>query len=432
MTWDDVLVDGVDTIDAARWNGTITEIKTKSVSTHTHLEFSLYTTSDNWYIYVVGSTYYAKNLNTGTIDYSGADFSTIMNTVIGMMPQGGFIKIGTGTFIVTTAISTECKSIIIEGSGWGGGDSPELNPGTLIISDTTGAFYLFTFGDTSESVRGAGIRNCMIMNNPANTECLGAVHLLNMRHSFAEHCLIYGFELGNPTAMKAICIDGTYARYPGGLFNRVLHNHIYFADVGVFLGNQANYCTIENNEFIGSGTAAATAIKFDGTGATIASPYGCKINGNRIYNFSFTASRGVWVSAAIASSGRHTFINNEFSVCYINVEVTSGTDIGDCAFIGNILGAAGSSIFTDNGNVKSKMVHNKGYITDNSGAVSKADGATVTHGLATTPTAVNVNASVANEFVSVTALSSTTFTVAIKKHDGSAGTSQTIYWRAWI
>jgi hypothetical protein len=63
-------------------------------------------------------------------------------------------------------------------------------------------------------------------------------------------------------------------------------------------------------------------------------------------------------------------------------------------------------------------------------AASTADGGTITHGLITTPTSVRCVGSVANEFVSVTATSSTTFTVAIKKHDSTAGTSQTIYWEA--
>lgn len=62
------------------------------------------------------------------------------------------------------------------------------------------------------------------------------------------------------------------------------------------------------------------------------------------------------------------------------------------------------------------------------GATSVADGGTVTHGHPITPTSVRVTPSTTGEFVSVTAISSTTFTVAIKKHDNSAGTTQTVYW----
>lgn len=73
---------------------------------------------------------------------------------------------------------------------------------------------------------------------------------------------------------------------------------------------------------------------------------------------------------------------------------------------------------------------NVGYVTSASGATSVADGGTITHGLATTPTKVRATASTSGEFVSVTALGSSTFTVAIKKYDGTAGTTQTVYWQA--
>jgi hypothetical protein len=59
------------------------------------------------------------------------------------------------------------------------------------------------------------------------------------------------------------------------------------------------------------------------------------------------------------------------------------------------------------------------------------DGATVNHGLPETPLGVIVTPTVASEFASVTAKGATTFTVALKKHDNSAGTSQTIHWEAW-
>ncbi len=64
------------------------------------------------------------------------------------------------------------------------------------------------------------------------------------------------------------------------------------------------------------------------------------------------------------------------------------------------------------------------------GATSVADGGTITHGLGTTPDVVLCTASTTGEFVSVTAKGATTFTVAIKKHDNTAGTTQTVNWMA--
>lgn len=64
------------------------------------------------------------------------------------------------------------------------------------------------------------------------------------------------------------------------------------------------------------------------------------------------------------------------------------------------------------------------------GATSVADGGTVTHGLSSTPARVNVTPTITGEFVSVTAVGASTFTLAIKKFDNSAGTTQTVYWEA--
>jgi hypothetical protein len=61
---------------------------------------------------------------------------------------------------------------------------------------------------------------------------------------------------------------------------------------------------------------------------------------------------------------------------------------------------------------------------------SVADGGTITHGAGDRPTAVLCTTSTAQEMCSITAMGTTTFTVAIKKYDGSAGTTQTIYWLA--
>lgn len=61
-------------------------------------------------------------------------------------------------------------------------------------------------------------------------------------------------------------------------------------------------------------------------------------------------------------------------------------------------------------------------------SVTISDGGTIAHGMGSTLTAVFCSATVAGEFASVTGLSATNITVAIKKHDNSAGTPQYLYW----
>ncbi len=71
------------------------------------------------------------------------------------------------------------------------------------------------------------------------------------------------------------------------------------------------------------------------------------------------------------------------------------------------------------------------YVRSNSGiATNVADGGTIAHGLIDTPSSVTVTGSVAGEIVTVSGIDGTNITVDIKDNDGSAGTTQTIYWKA--
>lgn len=90
-------------------------------------------------------------------------------------------------------------------------------------------------------------------------------------------------------------------------------------------------------------------------------------------------------------------------------------------------------VFTKNsGDLHRDITYSTKYQNALGAQASATDGSTVSHGLVTTPTNVRVTASVAGEFVSVTALGGSTFTIAIKKHDNTAGTSQTVYWEATV
>jgi len=73
---------------------------------------------------------------------------------------------------------------------------------------------------------------------------------------------------------------------------------------------------------------------------------------------------------------------------------------------------------------------NKVTVARNAGLTAVADGGTITHNLPFTPTRVLLTATIAGEFATLTTFSSTTFTVAIKKHDGTAGTTQPVSWIA--
>lgn len=97
----------------------------------------------------------------------------------------------------------------------------------------------------------------------------------------------------------------------------------------------------------------------------------------------------------------------------------------------NVRGNGTQGVLVGGGvNANGKVRDNIGWVTMNRGATSVADGGTITHGLSTTPTNVVLTPSVSGEMASTTALGATNFTVAIKKHDGTAGTTATVYWQA--
>lgn len=160
---------------------------------------------------------------------------------------------------------------------------------------------------------------------------------------------------------------------------------------------------------------------------------------------------GGWAMGISVFTASHiTFLNNIFDDCPGSaVDFDAGTS-SYISFIGNRFLAPGglttiaiqkevahtftpaTNVFRDNFHPGLTLYFQAPTRHTAQGATeSVADGGTVTHGLGYTPTAVNATGSVAGEIVTVTAKSGSTFTVAIKKLDGTAGTAQTIYWTVW-
>lgn len=187
---------------------------------------------------------------------------------------------------------------------------------------------------------------------------------------------------------------------------------------GIFLGSglQArcfgNHCELNGTDGINVGGKQSQIfgnVCLSNTSDGIAFDYGDDnvISGNVCMS---NGAYGIYSSVA----------NSERNVVTANV-VRSNTS-------GQISIAGGQSAGNEN-----LVYRNSGYVTERSGAAATvADGGTITHGLAATPTNIRCTPSVAGEMIAVTATSSTTFTVAIKKHDGTAGTTQTVYWEAEV
>jgi hypothetical protein len=107
--------------------------------------------------------------------------------------------------------------------------------------------------------------------------------------------------------------------------------------------------------------------------------------------------------------------------------VTGPIRFDHCEFVGY------PTVFSVTGDWDYAVRNSGSYVTENGGAATNvADGGTISHGLAATPTFVQVTPTVAGEMASVTAVGASNFTVAIKNRYGNPGTPQTIYWRAWV
>jgi hypothetical protein len=155
--------------------------------------------------------------------------------------------------------------------------------------------------------------------------------------------------------------------------------------------------TISNNQILNSGLESAgtyDGIQVNGTAMTV--------TGNGIRNASGTMS--ACIREAVGANGNVITDNPVANATTLIVKVGATTLVRD----------------------------NPGYVTEQYGATSVADGGTITHGLATTPTSVIVTPSLASTVLGVTALGATTFTVAVKNDSGGAGTTQTVYWNAKV
>jgi hypothetical protein len=217
------------------------------------------------------------------------------------------------------------------------------------------------------------------------------------------------------------------------------------------LGTSCDFCTVTGNVVM-NGYANFNAFLID-------SSYGTTLTGNIVYSVSNVGFIGIKLNTVrrvtitgneiyIAGTSANNYgiydagtsqevlicnniITSESSYSYYGIYIT--TSLTDSHIVFNeIRNCTGTPVYA--GAISNGLIfRNLGYKNYAEGATaSVADGGTISHGLAATPTGVVAQCVTSGEFVSVTAKAASTFTVAIKKHDNTAGTTQTIYWYAWI
>ena len=208
----------------------------------------------------------------------------------------------------------------------------------------------------------------------------------------------------------------------------VVGNHIYGGGRGG-VRNVGPDAIIANNVFHNCGQFPSNPLSH---GCLVINESGVKIIGNKFLiddDYSTTRPRHI-----IWCYGDNITITDNVipraSGTYASIKAPGNNN----RIVGNTLpskdGAYTPLLLGGTGNI---IRDNYGYVTETSGAAaSTADGGTIAHGCAAAPTKVTLTGSVAGEIVTVTSIDATNITVAIKKPDNSAGTTQTVYWRAEV
>jgi hypothetical protein len=80
------------------------------------IEPGSFTETASYVIWTDGATIYAKNGETGAIDFSGSDASTVIQSAINALPSGGKVLVKAGTYILTKAVQLYSNTVL-EGEG---------------------------------------------------------------------------------------------------------------------------------------------------------------------------------------------------------------------------------------------------------------------------------------------------------------------------
>jgi hypothetical protein len=407
----------------------------------------------DFFITKSGATYKAFNGKTGIMQFSGSEFATVVNSCINTFTYEGTIQLDRGEFdtsIAAPSIDFNGKSIHLKGRGVGI-SNPWVKWGTMIKAAWGQTDYVIKNSNVVDTMYSASIEDIYINGNSRH-DCPGAISLTNSWFGVIRNVGITAFvrnvsvDASNATG---ITFSDTSGVGNGCYYNTVENVYIQNCTIGINFGLLANACTVIGGFIRGTNTANTQygIIEDDADTITIiATDISGFVEANSIALYLKATS--IWSSQIKVIAGRfeqntkHVVIDHDggwakFIGCNFVGSTVHGTFTianggGYNYFIGCNIDVL--SVVTDSctGAAISKFVDNYGHITYNHGTTGViADGAAVTHGLYSTVLGAVATGSVAGEFVSVTTLDTDHFHVAIKKHDGGAGTNQVVYWAAW-
>jgi hypothetical protein len=413
----------------------------------------------------------------GTILLSEGTFSisTVMTnpfvsglTLKGMGGDVTVLQLATGAnsrFIThstaVTNVTLEGLTIDLNGSNQSDGTARDDRTGLHLINVT--GFQLLN--STVKNCRhGAAVRisicdyaliqGCRFQDNGVSGAAFACDHTF-CRNS--THYRVLGSSFLNAT--------DTGTAQDGVVYSTVTGNTYENNDIGVTLANSATegasagaacaYNAIVGNTIEGRGASDdSSGIKISnfgnttGTNIKMASVMGntitncdrgmwvehidrCVISGNVIDSLAGANKQAILLSTSGAMSNTNITDNIIDATGGTAFRVSGGTTT-NITIANNNITAASTYI---NGTITSggKIYNNRGYITENGGTASVANAGTISHGLSTTPTKYSLTPTVSGRVAAVTAVSSTTLTIAlVDNSDAAVAVAENVVWYAEV
>jgi hypothetical protein len=412
-----------------------------------------------YYVYKVGSNYYAVNKGTSGITTSGSEFGSVVNACINTFTTTGEVELGPGEFVMTTVpIDIAGKSINLHGQGAGNGNL-WTNWGTAIRCGS--GFTDFCVKNTSSVNALQSIKiSDIYFNGNGYHGPLGAIYLSDSWNGRIVNCAFTSFRknvLDDGGTINATAIFLEERNHDVGCYYNIIDNPYMSSNtIGVRFGFNANANMILGGVIGGSGTAYAGGdiqygVICDDAGTNV-------IYGTDICGFATTAGGGAsvafWSKYERYGGSNAKLIGTRFEENNCHVKISSGG--GYCKFIAcsfagtNIHGTytieagGGYNTFTDcvmditggvtdnnTGLSKTIFTNCPGYKTFYKGAATFTSGsaaATVTHNLNVTPTTVVVSGTSSDTVnLWVTSINSSNFTI---KSGIDVEGLRTVYWEA--
>jgi hypothetical protein len=372
----------------------------------------------------------AKNGLTGEIEFSGTDFSSVVQQLINTVPypppnMGISIAIKEGKYYVSSPIIIERDAIEIKGAGFGSPFADDSRATVLLWSDRDIDFFVVqrgaglphgkrptgvrlanmklqggagkgSWGNGRAGVRVLGNADLFIMENLQITNFNAGAYILD-----ADSPCVYGCSFQNNFAGLYV---GTFAGYAKIMFCDVSDNTIDGIHIEGCVGAKIIGCVFaRNNPAIRASSPVNTSIvgnTFFGQSGIYGAMYGwfrgATVTGNHFWNIA--SDKAVYLRDAtyVTVADNVFWTDDARPASHFGIYEEFGTGpLGNNIFHGNVFYRYTAPI----NRVAATTVirHNIGYPTENSGvATFSGDGTrttfTIPHGLAGTPKSWRVEA----------------------------------------